>query len=608
MKRKIHLFVVAALFLSSLFTTTSCLDILEKPTSSEITIDTIFSKRLYAASYLYQAYHTLIPRGFPFTNGNPAATQFSTEFARSTLASITDEGCNVRGASWGWYVNTSGFDPTSSAKNQEDGFGFRWKGIRAAYIFIENLDKVPESEIDNAEKAQMKAEAKTLIALAYQEMLVRYGGVPIVRESFSTGVAPSEMAISRSSVEDVIDFILSLCDEAKEILPDAYSSDKQGRITKGVALAIKSRVLLFAASPFFNSSAADMVLSYDHPEYVCLGEYRKDRWLEAAKAANDVLVWASTKGGVSLIMPEDIEGGETDAKHNAYGYATSVKDNKEIILANKGYNSSNNGFADGIYWKFTSRGLSVMQSIIYNFRKADGSDQTWPATLEERHPFSEYTAKVNEMEPRFTQCCWPVGQAAPNFSATGNYAKWPFNSIDDNMGTSDMYGACPMVKFHYNYSSSTKMQDWIVFRLAEFYLNYAEAVNEYYGPDGRVEGAQYTAVEALNVIRNRGGLRDLNEEESKDDLSFRAQVRRERAVELFAEGQRFFDCRRWKIADEKFGQQLHTLRYVQNASKTGYDSYYLALHDKRAWSKAMYLHPFPQEEVDKGYLQQNPGY
>ena len=170
----------------------------------------------------------------------------------------------------------------------------------------------------------MKAEAKTLIALAYQEMLVRYGGVPIVRESFSTGVAPSEMAISRSSVEDVIDFILSLCDEAKEILPDAYSSDKQGRITKGVALAIKSRVLLFAASPFFNSSAADMVLSYDHPEYVCLGEYRKDRWLEAAKAANDVLVWASTKGGVSLIMPEDIEGGETDAKHNAYGHALAL--------------------------------------------------------------------------------------------------------------------------------------------------------------------------------------------------------------------------------------------------------------------------------------------
>lgn len=344
------------------------------------------------------------------------------------------------------------------------------------------------------------------------------------------------MAISRSSVEDVIDFILSLCDEAKEILPDAYSSDKQGRITKGVALAIKSRVLLFAASPFFNSSAADMVLSYDHPEYVCLGEYRKDRWLEAAKAANDVLVWASTKGGVSLIMPEDIEGGETDAKHNAYGYATSVKDNKEIILANKGYNSNNNGFADGIYWKFTSRGLSVMQSIIYNFRKADGSDQTWPATLEERHPFSEYTAKVNEMEPRFTQCCWPGRTSRTQLLGNRKLRKWPFNSIDDNMGTSDMYGACPMVKFHYNYSSSTKMQDWIVFRLAEFYLNYAEAVNEYYGPDGRVEGAQYTAVEALNVIRNRGGLQRFERRGKQGRPLFPGPGTPERAVELFAEG------------------------------------------------------------------------
>lgn len=606
MKRKIHLFVVAALFLSSLFTTTSCLDILEKPTSSEITIDTIFSKRLYAESYLYQAYHILIPRGFPFTNGNPAATQFSTEFARSTLASITDEGCNVRGASWGWYVNTSGFDPTSSAKNQEDGFGFRWKGIRAAYIFIENLDKVPESEIDNAEKAQMKAEAKTLIALAYQEMLVRYGGVPIVRESFSTGVAPSEMAISRSSVEDVIDFILSLCDEAKEILSDAYSSDKQGRITKespwlsnrGCCSSQRARSSTAARRTWCSLTTIPNT-------YVSANTGKTAGW-KPPKPPTTYWYGRPRKAEYRSSCPR-ISRRETDAKHNAYGYATSVKDNKEIILANKGYNSSNNGFADGIYWKFTSRGLSVMQSIIYNFRKADGSDQTWPATLEERHPFSEYTAKVNEMEPRFTQCCWPVGQAAPNFSATGNYAKWPFNSIDDNMGTSDMYGACPMVKFHYNYSSSTKMQDWIVFRLAEFYLNYAEAVNEYYGPDGRVEGAQYTAVEALNVIRNRGGLRDLNEEESKDDLSFRAQVRRERAVELFAEGQRFFDCRRWKIADEKFGQQLHTLRYVQNASKTGYDSYYLALHDKRAWSKAMYLHPFPGRGR-QGYLQQNPGY
>jgi len=584
----------------------SCEDILEKPTSSEITTDILFSNEFYAMSYLSRVYHSLVPRGFPYTNGNPAVNQYSSEFARSILASISDEGCNVRGASWGWYVNNSGFDPNSSAKNQEDGFGFHWRGIREAYIFLENIDQVPQNEISDEEKERMKAEVKVLIAIRYQEMLKRYGGVPIVRGSFDSG--SDSLSVPRSSVKEVVEFIVDLCDETKEVLPDTYPSNMKGRITKGVALANKSRVLLFAASPFFNCSPDEMVLSYAHPELVCLEEYDKERWLEAAKAANDVLQWAKTTGGAALIMPEDVGGDGANPKINAYGYATSIKDNKEIILANKGYSSSNNGFSDGIYFKFTSRGLSVMQSIIYNFRKADGTDQDWPTEFDEKRPFSEYTTKVNQMEQRFYQCCWPVGQAAPNFSATGSYAKWPFSSIDDQMGSSDMYGACPMVKFHYNYSGSILMQDWIVFRLAEFYLNYAEAVNEYYGPTGVIPGADLTAVEAVNIIRRRGGLRDLEPSEYADKDVLREHIRRERAVELFAEGHRNFDCRRWKIADETFGKPLHTLRYVQNSAKNGYSHYYLDLHDSRAWSKAMYLYPFPQEEVDKGYLIQNPGY
>lgn len=601
-------YIILALFIAQVSLVISCTDILEKPEGSEITIDTIFSKRLYTESFLARVYHDLIPRGFPFTNGNPTANQNSTEFARSMLASISDEGCNVRGASWGWYVNTAGFDPISSAKNQEDGFGFNWLGIREAWVFIENVDKVPEHEIPADEREQMKAECKALIALRYQEMLKRYGGVPILRGTYEA--LGGSLKRPRNSVQEVVDFIKELTDEVKDVLPDTYTSDKKGRVTSGVALANWSRTMLFAASPFFNNGAANMVLSYSNPEFVCLEGYDKERWLEAAKAANDVLVWAKS-AGVSLITASDIPGGkETDPKNNAYGYATSVKDNKEIILANKGYSGSNNGFADGIYWKFTSRGLSVMQSIIYNFRKADGSDQTWPTVDGERKPFSEYSQKVAEMEPRFYQCCWPVGQGAPNFSASGsNYKNWPFSSIDDAMGSSDMYGACPMVKFHYNYNDgSTKMQDWIVFRLAEFYLNYAEAVNEYYGPTGKVPGAEFTAVEALNIIRRRSGLRDLTSSEYANAQVFSEQIRRERAVELFAEGHRNFDCRRWKIADETFGERLHTLRYVQNTAKNGYDYYYMTYHDQRAWSKAMYLYPFPQEEVDKGYLVQNPGY
>lgn len=601
------LFVAVAMFLA-MAGATSCLDILEKPQGSDVTVETIFSNRQYTEGALFQVYYDLIPRGFPYTNGNyPENTslQGQTQFSRSLLASITDEGCNTRGATPGWYVNDGGFDAITASRNQEDSFAHRWPGIRAAWIFINNVDKVPESEIPASEKEQMKAEAKALIALAYMDMLPRYAALPIVTQPLGEG---ADLLIPRASLQETINFIVRLCDEAKPYLPDTYASNMRGRITRGVPLCIKARTLLYAASPLFNASAGDMILGYDHPELVCLGGYDKERWLAAAEANSDVIEWAKT-AGVALIQNEDMGGGFTDPKANAYGYATSVNNNKEIILANQGYSDSNNGFGDGIYWKFTSRGLSVMFNIIPYFRKADGSDQTWPTVVGERRPYAEYTQKMDEMEPRFKQCVWPAGQAAPNFAGTGDYAMWPFGKIDDTMGSSDMYGVGPMVKFHYNYAGE-KMKDWIVFRLAEFYLNYAECVNQYYGtPDSKSPTGSVTATEAVNIIRRRGGLRDLNAEEKAD---FQNQIVRERAVELFAEGHRWWDCKRWKMADDTFGGTLYTIRYVQNeagASATSYTDYYLAEHHKpRVWTKAMYFYPFPQEEVDKGYLVQNPGY
>lgn len=590
-------------------TVTSCMSILEKPTSSDVTLETIYSNRAYAESALYNIYYQLVPRGFPYTNANyPENTslQGQTQFSRSLLASITDECCNTRGATPGWYVNNAGFDAITASRNQEDSWAHRWPGIRAAWVFVENIGKVPDSEIGDDEKAQMIAEAKTLVALAYMDMLPRYGALPIVDHPLGNG--EESLLVPRSTLKQTIDFIIKLCDEAIPQLPDTYPSNMRGRITKGVPLCIKSRTLLYAASPLFNSTANDMILNYDHPEFVCLEKYDKELWLQAAQAANDVLVWAAS-AGVSLITAADITGGEVDPKHNAYGYATSQKDNKEVILANKGYTDANNGFNDGIYWKFTSRGMSVMLNIMKYFRKADGSDQTWPTVLGERREFSEYVTRMNEMEPRFLQCVWPAGQAAPNFTATGDYLNWPFGKIDDQMGSSDMFGVGPMVKFHYNYVTSELMKDWIVFRLGEFYLNYAEAAFEYYGnADTKIPEGLYTAAEALNVIRQRGGIRDINATEKAD---FHNQIVRERAVELFAEGHRWWDCKRWKIAGETFGGPLYTIRYVQNvagATATSYTQYYLAEHQKRVWTNAMYFYPFPQEEVEKGYLVQNPGY
>jgi SusD family. len=625
----LRIFIISCLIASF----TSCVEILEKPQSTEVTIDMIFSNRQYTESNLYTVYNYLVPRGFPFENGNPSITTIRGEFPRSTFASISDEGENVRGASWGRYVNTKGYDPVAAGKNQEYDFRKVWPGIRAAYVIIDNVDKVPDSEISLSEKEQIKAECKTLVALSYMDMLVRFGGLPIIKSAFSTSA--TSLKVDRSSVKDVIDFIISSCDEAYDNLPESQNGALKGRVSKGVALAIKSRTLLFAASPFFNSSSSDMVLPYSNPELVCLESYDPERWRIAAEAAASVIEWAP-KAGCSLITKNDIElndEGKEDAMHNAYGHATSVPDNKEIILANKAAdpnNSNHKGFNDGIFWKFggAGRGLSITQTFARQFRSADGSDVDWTTyvfdngtpqdngdgtygTAEElTHfvPFSDYENKMSNMEPRFYQCCWPAGRPAPNFSMSGNYANWPVAATGAK-SQNGIRAAFPMVKFHYHYAGEN-MKDWIVFRLAEFYLNYAEAVNEYAGPNGKTNNCSLTAIDAVNIIRRRGGLRDLSPEETINKDVFREQIRRERAVELFAEGHRLFDCRRWKIADETFGQRLVGIKYVQDNYKEAkeYTHYFLFYMDPRVWNKSMYLSPFPQEEVDKGYLIQNPGY
>lgn len=618
MKNSIKILLPAVVMLwFALVNSVSCVSILEKPSAADITIDTIFSNRQYAMSALANLYYELVPRGFPYTTGNFSETKSlinEKEFKRSIIASITDECCNTRRATPGWYVNDNGFNAMTTARNQEDGFGHRWPGIRACWVFINNIDRVPESEIPQDEKEEMKAEAKTLVALAYMDMLPRYAALPIIDHVIGEGEGETSLLVPRSTLQETIDFIVRLCDEAAPVLPDTYASNMRGRVTKGVALCIKARTLLYAASPLFNSGAEDMILPYDHPEFVCLGSYDKERWLAAAEASNAVLQWAKT-AGVSLITAADIPGGESDPKHNAYGYATSVNDNKEVILANKGYSSSDKGFGDGIFFNFNLRGLTVFFNTVPYFRKADGSNQDlWPDMndpneIRKKHPYTEFTQIISEMEPRFLQCIWPAGIAAPNFSMSGKFTNWPFGDIGE--GATDMFGMGPMVKFFYNYNGEN-MKDWIVFRLAEFYLNYAEATYEYYGSaDAAVPGAEFTAAEAMDVVRARGQLRPLNSEEKQD---FHYQIERERAVELFAEGHRWWDCKRWKIADEKFGGKLYTLKYVQNnqeniAQSTGYTDYYLVEHYvPRAWTQAMYFYPFPQEEVDKGYLVQNPGY
>lgn len=582
MKKIAYIFILLMITGSSTFY--SCnKDFFDKPQTSDVTLEKIFSNRTYAENHLWRVYNDLATRGWENYAG-PSV------FLSSMLCCISDECDSYRGIAAGSNINLLGLNPVLPASNgmqryNEDNFLYGFVGIREAYIFIENIDVV--TEIPEAEREQMKLEVKLLIAMRYAEMLKRYGGVPIVTKSlFFT----EKIEAPRATYKETVDFILGLCDEANA-LPDKWESKWRGRMTRGAAMALKARTLLYAASPLYNASQS--ILSYSNPEFLCYGNYDVNRWKLAVDANVAVLNWAAANG-VELI--------NTGKPFEDYGTAVSLSDNKEIILANK-WSSTDNGFNQQVR-PFSIRGFCLTFNFLPQFRKADGTDQVWDEEMDVRYPYSQYAAKMDELEPRFHQCVWIAGEKYPRSNSSGTgMSSWDFAGIGEAAGASGMRGVGRFSKYLYKYANEPA-KDYPIFRLAEFYLNLAEAANEFYGPNATVSGTTLTALSALNIIRTRGGLAPIA---TSDKAELRNYIKRERAVEYFGEGQRNWDMRRWKEADVN-GGPYYGFFFKQSSDKKSYLTYFKGVAETRYWAPSQYFYPFPQSEIDKGYLIQNPGY
>ena len=582
MKKTTYIFILLMITVSVSFY--SCKkSFFDKPQTSDVTLETIFSNRANAEADLFRIYNQLVTRGWENYTSNI--------FLSSMLCSISDECDSYRGIAAGTNINLLGLNPVLPASNglqryNEDDFIGGFTGIRQAYIFLENIDKV--SEIPQAERDQMKLEVKLLIAMRYAEMLKRYGGVPIVKKSlFFT----DKIETPRATYKETVDFILGLCDEANA-LPNSWPSQWTGRMTKGVALALKARTLLYAASPLYNASSS--ILSFSKPDLLCYGSFDVNRWKLAVDANVAVLNWAQGNG-ISLI--------NTGKPFEDYGTAVSLSDNKEIILANK-WSTTDNGFQQQVR-PFSIRGFVLTFNFLPQFRKADGTDQIWDEANDVRYPYSTYATKMDQLEPRFQQCVWIAGEKYPrsNISGTG-MDTWDFAGNGETAGASGMRGVGRFSKYLYKYAGEN-FKEYPVFRLAEFYLSFAEAANEFYGPVAPVPGTTLTAVSALNIIRLRGGLAAVPA--ATDKATLRNLIKRERAIEYFGEGQRNWDLRRWKEAEVN-GGPFYGFFFKQAPDNKSYLTYFKAVAETRFWAPSQYFYPFPQTEINKGYLIQNPGY
>lgn len=607
---KIYKITLTVLMLGLL---TSCDAFLEKPdTTGTVDLDAVFSTTKNAQSALMSCYRNVLRHGWPGGMG----------IGHTTLGAISGE--VGRGYSWHGSYNIAqqglSVNGTDGSDAGADNYANNWKFIRQCYIVKENIDKV--ADMDDATKATYKAEATALIAYRYMGLFYRYGGVPVVEKSFTSN---DDLSVPRASLENELDFILSLCDEAYEALPAKWDAANTGRMTKGAVLAIKARVLQFAARPLFNSSAPYL----DNGEFndlISFGSADASRWQKAIEANEAVLSWAKSNG-VALINTGS--GGAGQPNPNAfddYGIATSTPANAEIILAYKNDDTSGNdpmfNFINcSRYWgynRYDTDASGILTNHLENYYAADGTELSWPKIGDASpRPGADWVSNINKIEPRakadikfggFDSANNPgnynwqnIGWGRGGYAADKDQASSFPNAINNERGCGER------TKFYYHAGSRTWFEAPL-FRLAETYLNLAEAYNE--------SGNSAKALENLNIVHNRAGLPSIT---VTDQTQLRKIIQREYFIEFFQENLKYFAVKHWKRSDLGSGLCGGEMRMLQfNIKNTDdatwpYDAkwietYWDAVGYTSFWSPAMYLEPFPQTEINKGTLTQNPGY
>lgn len=439
-------------------------------------------------------------------------------------------------------LQSANFLPSSSP--WAELWGDYYRLVRKTNVALANLDNL--SDIPTRES--LKGQAYYLRAFVYQDLLRWYGlkssggeptGVPIIEKPLKT---EDNLQVPRSTYDQVVDFIISDLNKAAELLP-SKGQIEAGRATKGAAYALQSRVLLYAG-----------------------------RWQQAAEAAKKVM-----NTGYSL-FPD-------------YRMLFLTKNNDEIIYAKKFQ------APDKVHF-----GVNTGFDVINSPRSFKGAgDAGWGGNVPTQNFVDAYEmtdGKPQDQSPLYNPNS-PFTNIDSRFYATVVYNGSTFRGHVMEMypGGADVTNQPEDSKTGYNlrkfhdetnaiYTKSSD-QDWIFIRYAEVLLNYAEAQNEATGPDVSI-------YEAVNAIRKRAGMPDLQAGLSQSNL--RAKIRNERRVELAFEEHRFFDIRRWRIAESLLNGPLYGLKIEKVGTGFTYTRY---AFENRSFPAKMYVFPIPQSEVDK---------
>jgi starch-binding outer membrane protein, SusD/RagB family len=567
-------------------------DYLDKAPGVDVNESTIFSSRAEVLLFLASCYEQSMLNYRNETQYRYGSSNTANAINEniSFYSSISDEA--EFQVNWFQSNNVNRGEVITGAGFFDPFFNHRWTALRMVHTMLAGIDGVPDA--DEAFKTQIKAECRHLRAEIYFEMFKRQGGLSLIDRKFRP-IEVEEMKVPRSSVDSTVQFIIKDLDHAISKLPDSYPSNMRGRITKGASLALKSRVLLYAASPLYNTDTPP--LSLDDPannRLICYGNFDKNRWQKAADAAKAVLDWAPS-GGIHLVTDQGVD--------KNYRYVWERPDNAEVILADKhadGYHRAPGVEDPWKYWMHsTVGGLAGVEPthcfIEAHYDKRDGNPQDWPVE------YGDVREKYAELDYRFHQTIGHDGFYWNQNRGNLAFHRGPGTVGANSVGNRTGYIVKKWVPDNVNNRQAKVDVDLFRYRLAEFYLNYAEALNEAQGPVA-------AAHQAVNIIRARSGMPPLPSGLSKEE--FRERVRKERGIELAFECHRWWDLRRWRIAEELLNGPFYGLRIYKNEPETTpltfrYEKY---VFEQRTFLPKLYHYFYPIREVNLGYIKQNPGW
>lgn len=453
------------------------------------------------------------------------------------------------------------------------------------YMYGENYEKQMYSY------RNLKWEARWARAYFYFNLVRQYGDVPLKEHKMT---ADESNQLSRTSADEIFEFINSECDAIKDEIIEDYSNVgiyqptdgiHSGRPDKLAVLALKARAALYHASPLFNPNDD------------------KELWEAAARAQWELLDYAVNKRGKKLAKTYDCLWNKDNYNGseaiNEIIFTRRIGDSNVLEKANYpfgiagsegGGNCPTQNLVDAYDMQETGMGIDETGS---------GYDPLHP--YEGRDPRMKLTVAVNGEEK------WPANNSIPLDVTYGGVNGEPLVGA-----TPTGYYLKKLLHSSIDLSSSSKYKTdrhtWVIFRLAEFYLNYAEAVfqctdDPYTIPDF-LTGATLSPVNAVNVVRNRVQMPNLPN--GLTAAQFDAKYKKERFVELAFEGHRFWDVRRWKEADKYF---VNIKQMKLTKDETEGSIVYTRQTVTRNWDDKMYLFPIPASDLLKNpNLTQNPGW